>query len=77
MDRHENPGINPGNGPATWNRGKKHLQPRKVEDKVPQEFTSALPRERLDDSETSEAGPHGKDDRSNANRGSANRHKKR
>ena len=51
MDRQSNPGINPGNGPATWTDGKKPMQPRKVDDTVPPEFTSALPSERREEAE--------------------------
>jgi hypothetical protein len=51
MDRHENPGINPGNGPATWEHGKKAMHARQVDDTVPQAFTSAIPGDRLEEAE--------------------------
>ena len=59
MDRNENLGINPGNGPATWERGEKPMQPREVDNKAPQEFTSAVPSDREGGSEAAGAGPLG------------------
>ena len=59
MDRNENPGINPGNGPATWERGEKSTLQRSVDEQVPQEFTSAAPSVQEGGSEAAGAGPLG------------------
>ncbi len=45
MDRHENPGINPGNGPATWEQGQKPQQPPEAVKAPPQDFASPPPGE--------------------------------
>jgi hypothetical protein len=46
MDRNDNLGINPGNGPATWQRGSKPQQRHQAEEAFPQEFTSSMPADR-------------------------------
>lgn len=55
----DNPGINPGNGPATWEHGEKVMEAREVEEKTPQDFTSAVPSDREGGSEAAGAGPLG------------------
>ena len=59
MDRNENPGINPGNGPATWQEGGKPHQPHASPASAPQEFISAMPSNREGGSEGAGAGPLG------------------
>ena len=59
MDRNDNPGINPGNGPATWESGEKPMLHREVDTTVPQEFTSAAPSDQEGGSEAAGAGPLG------------------
>jgi hypothetical protein len=43
MDSHENPGINPGNGPATWEQGQKPEAPPEAVKAPPQDFASSPP----------------------------------